>query len=305
MINLTSTSDKLQVINTPGSCDIDVHSSWVDLNGTTVTPGRTNIASITTATTTDIVAAPASSTTRNVKYVSINNHSTTVTSTVEVYHTDGTNANEMLKGNLSPGESLIYNDNMGWQRISAAGVPIVTGQPFIHDRNFGIAGSIAETIDRRICTETNTTAPTASGTLFMQAIWLNAGQVCTNISFHSATTASATPTNGFFALYDGSRNLLAQTANFTTEAWAATSIKTKALTTPYTVPLTGLYYVAIMITATTIPTLKGNTARTGGQLASQAPIIAGASTTGLTTTLPNPAAAITANGLVTVWAAIN
>jgi hypothetical protein len=56
--------------------------------------------------------------------------------------------------------------------------------------------------------------------------------------------------------------------------------------------------------ATTIITSKGNTAKTGGQLVAQVPILHGISTTGLTTTLPNPAAAIT-GGLVTAWAAVS
>jgi len=36
VINLASTSDKLQVI-TSAAGDIECHASWVDLNGTTVT----------------------------------------------------------------------------------------------------------------------------------------------------------------------------------------------------------------------------------------------------------------------------
>lgn len=62
MINLASTSDKLQVVTDVAGSDIRVHASWVDLNGTTVTPGRTNTPGITTATTTDVVASPAAST---------------------------------------------------------------------------------------------------------------------------------------------------------------------------------------------------------------------------------------------------
>jgi hypothetical protein len=47
MINLASTSDSLYVV-TSAAGDIEVHASWVDLSGSTVTPGRTNTASITT-----------------------------------------------------------------------------------------------------------------------------------------------------------------------------------------------------------------------------------------------------------------
>ena len=76
------------------------------------------------------------------------------------------------------------------------------------------------------------------------------------------------------------------------------------MTTPYRVPTSGLYYIGLMVAATTVPTTKGGTAKTGGQLASTAPILHGTSTTGLTTTLPDPAAAIT-GGLVSIYAAVS
>ena len=53
MINLASTSDLLRVI-TDSTASLDVQASWVDLNGPTVTPGRTNTATIVTATTTTV-----------------------------------------------------------------------------------------------------------------------------------------------------------------------------------------------------------------------------------------------------------
>ena len=101
MINLASTSDKLYAV-TDAAGDVECHASWVDLNGTTVTPGRQNTASITTATSTDVVVAPGSSTVRNVKFLAIFNASASVTNTVSVFHTDGTNPVElvsMLLGN--------------------------------------------------------------------------------------------------------------------------------------------------------------------------------------------------------------
>ena len=60
MINLASTSDLLKVI-TSAAGTVAVHASWVDLpnGGTSSSPGRTNTADITTATTTTVVASPA------------------------------------------------------------------------------------------------------------------------------------------------------------------------------------------------------------------------------------------------------
>jgi hypothetical protein len=112
MLLLASTSDKIR-LTTDASCDVDVHASWVDLNGSTVTPGRTNTA-ITTATTTDLVASPASSTYRNVKQLTIRNAHATTAVGVTVIHTDGTTAVEVFKATLAAGQSLIYVEGAGW-----------------------------------------------------------------------------------------------------------------------------------------------------------------------------------------------
>ena len=50
MLNLASISDVVRVVTTTAA-QIEVHASWVDLLGTTVTAGRTNTPNITTATT--------------------------------------------------------------------------------------------------------------------------------------------------------------------------------------------------------------------------------------------------------------
>jgi hypothetical protein len=242
-----------------------------------------------------------------IRSIAVNNNDT-ATRTFRLFR-GGTAAVNAITPTLTllPGGMATYEDAIGWQFFNSAGQILqASGLPNLGAvDNWGITGSLAETIDRNICTETNTVAPTASGTLFLQAIWLTAGTTVTNISIHSATTAANGPTHWLMGLYDINRNLLATSTDQTSTAWAATTIKTLPMTTPYLVPTTGLYYIGFMMTASTaIITTKGNTARTGGQLASQAPILAGASSTGLTTALPNPAAAITANGLVTMWACV-
>jgi hypothetical protein len=158
--------------------------------------------------------------------------------------------------------------------------------------NFGPSGCKAETFFRSLLDETNVSL-LSTGRMSMQAIWLQAGTVISSITFYSATTAAGTPTNQLFGLYDGSRNLLATTTNDTTTAWAANTAKTLNLTAQYTIPSTGLYYLGIMVTATTVPTIKGMAAPSASQIHGAAPIINGTSSTGLTTALPNPAAAIT------------
>jgi hypothetical protein len=230
-----------------------------------------------------------------------NAHASTST-TVTVQHFDGTNSEDLMRVTLLPGENLVFNEEGTWTHHDSQGGEYTYAGPA--SVNLGATGTLAETMPREICPEVNTAAPTASGTLFLQAIYLKAGQLVSNITISSATTAAGTPTNYFFALYSGARSLLAQSANQTTTAWAANTVKTLAMTTPYRVPTSGLYYIGIMMTATTIITTKGGTAKTGGQLASTVPILHGASSTGLTTALPDPAAAIT-GGLVTIYAAVS
>ena len=279
---------------------ITVHADWVDNASGTITPGRTNT-NITTATTTTVVASPAASTQRNVKGLYITNNSAASSSQVTVQQFDGTTSTDILGVTLLAGENLILDAEGSWHHHDTQGAEYTYN--VAAGANLGITGTLAESMPRELCPEVNTTAA-ASGTLNMQAIYLTAGQLVSNITLSSATTAAGTPTNYFFGLYDASRNLLAQSANQTTTAWAANTVKTLAMTSAYRVPTSGQYYIGYFMTATTVATLKGGTARTGGQLANTAPIIYGTSTTGLTTALPNPAAALTGT-TASIYAAVS
>jgi hypothetical protein len=302
MLLLTGTAHLIRVI-TGAASDIEVHASWMDNNAGTITPGSTNTASITTATTTTVVGSPASGVQRNVKHLNITNNHATASCQVEVDHTDGTNPVELFGVTLLPGENLVFDATGNWTHHDTQGGEYTYQGPPV--ANLGITGTIAETMPRELCPEVNSTVPTASGTLWLQAIYLKAGQLISNIILSSATTAAGTPTNARAGLFDlATRALLAETANQTTTAWAANTVKTLALTTPYRVPTSGLYYIGFYMTATTIITMKGGTAKTGAQLAGTAPILGGASSTGLTTAMPNPAAAITA-GTASLYAAVS
>jgi len=71
MILLTTVNDTLELV-TSGTSAVDYFVSWVDITTTAFTPGSTQGA-ITTATTTSIVAAPAASTQRQIKMITIAN----------------------------------------------------------------------------------------------------------------------------------------------------------------------------------------------------------------------------------------
>jgi hypothetical protein len=127
---LTSTSDKVQVI-TSSTAGIDVHASFVDLASGTVTTGRLNT-KITTATTTDVVASPAASTTRNVKALHIANIHASTSNDVTIQHTDGTNVVQLEKVTLLAGERISYREGVGMRIIDSSGMekspPAIAGQ---------------------------------------------------------------------------------------------------------------------------------------------------------------------------------
>jgi hypothetical protein len=293
MIQLNSTTELVRLTTGAAGGSIVYHAPYADNNAGTLSYGhQANAAAITTATTTTIVPSPGAGVVRVPRSIYLNNTSATVSVPVTVEHFDGTNAILLKAVTLLPGEALSYSDEGEWKHYDANGAEYSYSAPA--RPNLGVSGTIAETFPRELLNEVNTSALT-SGTLRFQAIYLQAGQTVTNISIYSATTAAATPTNGFFALYDRNRNLLANCANFTTEAWAANSVKTKAMTTPYKVPTSGLYFIGIMIAASTVPTLIGHTARTATTVAGAGDVLQGnTASTGLTTTLPATAGAITA-----------
>jgi hypothetical protein len=296
---LASTSDLIRVVTGSAVSTIGVQSDYVDSNGV---PGRTNTA-ITTAATTTVVASPAASTQRNVKSITITNNHATSSNAIKVQHFDGTTSVDVAGFTLNAGERLTKADDGTWRHISGSGADVDPSPPPPVYAGLGITGTIAETVGRELCEEANGNPLT--GILYPTGIILYAGQVVTNISMFSGATAAGTPTNWFFALYNENLDICAQSANQTTTAWAANTIKTLAMGTAYTVPKTGLYYVCFMMTATTMVTLKCTTLTSSPFNVGPTKPNRGASTSGLTTVLPSPMAAVTqSNNSGRFWAAI-
>jgi len=163
MINLASTSDILRVV-TSHAAQIEVHASWVDLNGTTVTPGRTNTPAITTATTTTVVGNPASSTVRNVKHLNITNDHASQSCTVTVEHTDGTTAVELMSFTLLPGENMIFNEEGRWVHRDAQGAEYApSGLGSYNGRTIGFmkTGTAADAAGYWYCTSKDAGFPGA------------------------------------------------------------------------------------------------------------------------------------------------
>jgi len=153
-------------------------------------------------------------------------------------------------------------------------------------------------------------ATSASGTLWMVAIQLPAGTPIGHICFASYTTAAVTPLHWWFGLYTSARVQLATTADQTTTAWAANTVKNLAVATTaagaassFTTTYTGLHYIGFMMAATTMCSLIGETQ--GNSMRDQAPAIWGGTTDTAQTTppaFPHTAGAITASAVpVYAW----
>lgn len=298
MLLLTSTSDIIRVVTGTAVSTITVHVSWVDNASGTITPGRLNT-NITTATTTTVSGTVSASTQRNVRAIMITNNSATTSSQVTVQHFDGTTSTDLFGVTLLPGENIVLGEDGEWKHHDVQGAeygfnPQVTAP-------YGINGAKAESIPRTLV-GVNIAAAT-SGTMVMQALWLPSGMVINNLIAHSGTTASATQTNRWMALYDQNRALLRQSTDQTTTVLAANTLYTAPITA-YTTTDSGIYYVGIMTAATTPNSLIGVTAADNAAVRGQAPILTGTSTTGLTTTAPATAAAITATAN-SYWVAVS
>lgn len=168
--------------------------------------------------------------------------------------------------------------------------------------NLGATGVLAETIPRELCSETSVTFG-PSGTVFLQAIYLMSGTVINNITFWSSTTAGATLTTSYAAIYSGSNRVALSNAD-TTATWAANTIRTFVIPSGgYTVPSHGVYYIGLQILGTTIPTIKGNAARVGGQIGAISPSLSTKS--GALAAIPPTTMSVTTSTVDSIYASVS
>lgn len=120
MIILASTTDKIQ-LTTGAAVTCDVHASVVDHTTATDNVVATNQnTAISTATTTDIVAAPASGNVRNVKTINVRNkHASSSVDVTVIFDANGTDY-ELYKVTLNSQETLEYVEGVGWFVAPAA-----------------------------------------------------------------------------------------------------------------------------------------------------------------------------------------
>ncbi|MDI9885316.1 hypothetical protein QMZ92_13160 [Streptomyces sp. HNM0645] len=157
-----------------------------------------------------------------------------------------------------------------------------------HYRQASAGGSTATRSNMRRLDAVADTGALTTQVMTSVALYLRKGDVVTSLTFRSGATAAGTPTNYWFALYSSASTpaLLAQTADQLTAAWAATTNKTLALSSPVTITEDGVYWAAVMVKATTPPSLVGvSTTASAGIISGEKPL-AQTSGSSLTTTAP-------------------
>ncbi|MGD9674490.1 MAG: hypothetical protein AB7U98_13540 [Candidatus Nitrosocosmicus sp.] len=196
------TSAKLQVI-TSAAADIEISGSKVvvDQSSPPVVDGANTapfvLASITTATTTDVLAGIASKITR-IDELQCYNNSASVTCTVEFLRTDGTNTTSVYSATLLPGESVSYGGGV-WAHYDTNGAQYgaIIGQQFpslLQNPGFSTAN----------LTSTKTIT---SGSCFAVYVGKATKAVTSAVVRARVTTAAATITWAEVALAKGSINV--------------------------------------------------------------------------------------------------
>lgn len=120
MILLKATTETLQIVTSlTGALDYSI--SYADITTTTFTPS-TSEGKITTATSTTVLSAPAASTQRQVKLITISNVDASVSNTIIFNKLISATAYQIAPDvTLTPGETLQYIDGSGWTYYAANG----------------------------------------------------------------------------------------------------------------------------------------------------------------------------------------
>lgn len=120
MIILKATSESLTITTTTAAA-LDYSVSYVDITTSSFTPS-TSEGKITSATTTTVLSAPAASTQRQVKLITITNADASLSAPFTVFKLITATSYQIASDiTLSVGETLQYNDGQGWVYYSSTG----------------------------------------------------------------------------------------------------------------------------------------------------------------------------------------
>ncbi len=119
MLILAATNEAVELVSSSTSA-LHVVASWVDITSSAFTPDATET-TISSATDTTIVAAPASSTQRQVKEITIRNAGAAANVVTVQKDVAGTEYEITPDVTLAAGEALCYGDQAGWYVLDAYG----------------------------------------------------------------------------------------------------------------------------------------------------------------------------------------
>jgi hypothetical protein len=143
----------------------------------------------------------------------------------------------------------------------------------------------------------------ASGTLQLYPIALPKGMTIAGLWAHSGSTALAAGSNQWMTLLDSSLNIVMKTNDYTNTAWSGNRPKLFLSPATYATNYKGLYYIGVVVVASTMPTILGISVN--GIITSPTskvlPVLSGQANTGLTdptslVTVTTPASSWTAFG---------
>lgn len=189
--SITATSDVAAATTEPNYV-----VSYVDVTTTTFTPGAAD--GVTNGTTpVTIVASPAGSTQRQVKFISINNVDT-INHRITIKYVDGVNSRVMINWLLSVGDTLQFDANDGWRLLDVTGAYKSSG--FLFQPSKYLRSSI-------MAANTSTTLSLTSTTSY--AVWLGvAGYVSSSVNLlFNVTTLASTITWAEVGIFKGAINL--------------------------------------------------------------------------------------------------
>lgn len=169
----------------------------------------------------------------------------------------------------NPASGLVMYADQDTPKWRSSNGDVYPGNGGWRDDTLKPTGAIAETMPRWATGSSNASPP--SGYLNLMPIWLPKGAVISNFNWFTTSGGATSPTHQWAGLYNAGRGQLALTSNKTTTAipgltaftWAVATIASGPSTT-FTTTYTGLHYVGLMITATTPPSVGGQTVNTGG-----------------------------------------
>lgn len=187
MIILKATTETLQIVTTTAAA-IDYSITFTDITPTSFTPSTSEGKITTATTTTSVVSAPAASTQREIKLITISNRDVSLSDTITVQKSiSGTNYSITPSITLAAGETMQYMDGSGWLYYSASGTVKGSQTAAGSDTQiqFNSGGVLAGDPDLTWNSATNTLALSTNP----------------QINLSGVTTAPSVPSAGTLALY--------------------------------------------------------------------------------------------------------